>query len=184
MTPLTLNQSRAPLQPGVRGQLAAGLRHAANDVAHSGGDLQAVQVQLGELVLQTALAHRRQRGMLHAHAARAHEFDGIEIDLLVSTRLVGANPGSIPGASLAGGGSGGDAGRRGLHRDQLRRIASRQRLRVIRQRCTEQRTLTAHQLINALDQRGPFSARQIEAAAQVEQRCLTDEPTRAVCTGR
>ena len=46
-----LAQRRALRQPRVRGQLAARVRHAANDVAHGGGDLRAVQAQLTQLVL-------------------------------------------------------------------------------------------------------------------------------------
>ena len=67
--------------------------------------------------------------MLDAHAARAHQIEQIEIDLLASARLAGVRPGGLTGR---------DARRRGLHRDQLRRIALRQSLGRLGQRCIEQ----------------------------------------------
>ena len=152
----------------MRGQLAAGTRHAANDVAQDGSDLHPPQAQLSELVLQAALAHRPEGRVLYAHAARAHQLEGVEIDLLVSAKLTRIR--------LDGGGPR-DACRRGLERDQLRRIALRQRLARIRQRCIEQAALAAQQLIDALGQRGPLISGQIEMAAQVEQRGLLDGAT-------
>jgi len=149
----------------VRGQLAAGVGHAGDDVAHGGGDLRAVQAQRAELVLEPALAHRRQRRMLDPHAARAHEVQGIEIDLLVSARLARVR---------LGGRSRRDARRRGPQRDQLRRVALRQGLARIGQRCIEQGPLAAHQFIDACAKRRPLIPRQIEVAAQIEQRGLLD----------
>ena len=63
-----LTQSRAPLQPGVRGQLAAGLRHAANDVAHGGGDRCTEQRALTAHQLINALD---QRGAIQCEADRS-----------------------------------------------------------------------------------------------------------------
>ena len=114
-----LTERRALLQPGVRGQLAAGVGHAANDVAHGGGDLHPVQAQFGQLVLKPALAHRRQRRMLHAHAAWAHQIERVEIDLLIPPHLVGVGLGRSGGR---------EGGRRRLQRNQLRGVALRQGL--------------------------------------------------------
>ena len=84
-----LAQRRCVLQPGVRGELAARMGHARDDVAHCGGDLRAVQAQLRELVFKTALAHRRQRGVFDAHAARVYQLKRVKIDLLVAQGLAG-----------------------------------------------------------------------------------------------
>ena len=163
-----LTQGRALLMPCGRGQPAAGMRHAANDVAQDGSDLHPPQAQLSELVLRAALAHRPEGRVLYAHAALAHQLEGAEIDLLVSAKLTRIR--------LDGGGPR-DACRRGLERDQLRHIALRQRLARIRQRCIEQGALAAQQLIDVLGQRDPLISGQIEMAAQVEQRGLPDGAT-------
>ena len=132
-----LAQGRALLQPGVRGELAARVGHAGDDVAHGRGDLRSVQAELGELVLEGATAHHRQRRMLDSHAARAHQIEGIEVDLLVAARLERIRPGCLGGR---------DARRRGAQRNQLRCIALRQSLGRLGQRRIEQGALTPQQL--------------------------------------
>ena len=111
----------------MRGQLAAGVGHAANDVAHRSRNLRPVQAELAQLDFQAALAHDRERRMFDAHATRAHEVQRIEIDLLVSAGLTRVSLGG-GGGSVGGSVGGGGARRGGLQRNQLRRIASRQSL--------------------------------------------------------
>ena len=77
-----LTQARAPLQPAVRRQFAAWPRHAADDVAHGGCNLGSVQSQRGQPVLKAALAHRPQRSLFHADAARPQELHAVQIDIL------------------------------------------------------------------------------------------------------
>ena len=76
--------TRGVLQPGVRGPLAAGLGHARDDVANSRSDLRSVQTERAEFVFEATLAHRLQRGLLHAHAARIHQFQRVQVDLLIT----------------------------------------------------------------------------------------------------
>lgn len=158
-------QARALLQPRVRCELAARMGHATDDVAHGRGNLRAVQAELGELVLEPALAHHRQCRMLDADAARAHQIEGVEIELLVAARLARVRHGCLGGR---------DARSRGPQRNQLRRIALRQGLARLGQRRIEQGVLTAQQLIDAPGKRRPLLLGQIEVAAQVEQRGLLD----------
>ena len=68
----------------MRGQLAARLGHVGDYVAHGRSDLRTVQTQLLALVLQAALAHCRQRSVLHAHAARIDQLQRVQIDLLLA----------------------------------------------------------------------------------------------------
>ena len=103
--------------------------------------------------------------MLDAHAARAHQIERVEIDLLVAARLARVRLGGLPGC---------EARRRRPHRDQLRRIALRQSLGRLGQRRVEQGALTLHQFMDAPGKRGPLILGQIEVAAQVEQRALLD----------
>ena len=139
--------------------------HAGDDVAHGCGNLRAVQAELGELVLEPALAHHRQRRMLDPHAARAHQIEGVEIDLLVSPRLARVRLGGFKGR---------DACSRGPQRNQLRRIALRQGVARLGHRRIEQGALTLQQLIDAPGKRRPLILGQIEVAAQVEQCGLLD----------
>ncbi len=160
-----LTERRALLQPRVRRELTAWMGHAADDVAHGRGNLRAVQAELGELVLEPALAHHRQRRMLDPHAARAHQIERVEIDLLVSPRLARVRLGRFTGR---------DACSRGPQRNQLRRIALRQGVARLGHRRIEQGALTLQQLIDAPGKRRPLLVGQIEVAAQVEQRGLPD----------
>jgi hypothetical protein len=186
-----LAQARGVLQPGVRGQLTARLGHARDDVAHCGGDLWAVQAQLAELVFKAALAHRRQRGVLHAHAARIDQLERVEIDLLVASDLAGCQ-----GRPAWGLGSGcrrrchwwcrryrgrcsAQAGHWALARNELGCEALCEVLHRFGQRGIEYRVLPTHQFIDALGQRGPLRRRQIEVAAQVQQRGLLDDVAHA-----
>jgi hypothetical protein len=105
--------------------------------------------------------------MLHAHAARAHQLQGIQIDLL-----------KVFGIARAAGRTGRlgrrDAGRRGLQGDQLRGVALRQGLARVREGRFDQGALTTHQLLDTSSQRSPLVLRQIEVAAQNEQGGLLD----------
>ncbi|WP_265310995.1 hypothetical protein [Verminephrobacter aporrectodeae] len=148
-----LTQRRLVLQPSVRCQFAARQGHARDDVANSRSDLRTVQAQLCELVLKTALAHRRQRSVLDAHAARVDQFERVQIHLLVA----------IDGVSLKGrlagrqGSSSRGIGQRGASQVQVGRArndlgskALRQGLHLLGQGRIGHGTLPVQQLVDAL----------------------------------
>ena len=155
-----LAQPRVLLQPSVAGQLAARAGHAGDDVAHGRGDLRRVQPQLDKLGLKPALAHRRQPRVLHPHAARAHQFQRVQIDILEALNIAPARRQRWRASTIAG---------RRAQGQQLRGIALRQYLAFIGQHGIGHSGLAMQQILNALDQRGPLRLRQIKVRAQVEQ---------------
>ena len=122
--------------------------------------------------------------MLQADAARTHQLQGVEIDLLEALgigRAIGGSAGRTCGTSGMSGMSSlssCDAGRRRLQGDQLSGVALSQGLARLGQARLDQGALTTHQLVDARSQRCPQLRRQIEMAAQVEQRALLDAGAR------
>ena len=114
--------------------------------------------QFAELVLQAALAHCRQRSVLHAHAARVDQLQRVQIDLLVAGKLarfnarVGGRRGGSRGSSRSAcrlgrpgpcwGSSGcAQAWHGTLARNDLGCKALREGLHLLRQRCRQHRLL-------------------------------------------
>ena len=150
----------APAQPAVRGPFRGRERHARDDrterrVAQRGVD--AERLQQGR---QPQLRERPQGDVLRADAAWPHQGQGVDRHRLqVAGRLRVAGRGRLRAAG-----------------DQLRDDALRLALDV-RRHVVEQVGLPRERRLDALAERGPAFAVDVEVAAEVEQGALADAAT-------
>jgi len=117
-----LTERRALLQPRVCREFTTRMGHAARTMLPTAAAICGRFSRARRAGLEAALAHHRQRRMLDADAAWAHQIERVEVDLLESARLAWVRHRCF-GAR--------DARGRRSQRNQLRRIAMRQGFRPL-----------------------------------------------------
>ena len=143
------------LQPVVARKLAAGGGHARDQRTDPRRPLGAIEAQGFELLGQSNLLQGCQRDMLDRHGAWTQQIQGVDIDRVIVRRF------SRPTFIDTGPGV-----------DQLCRITLRRLFPLGIEVRGHQIRLATDDLIDALHQRTPLRARDLEMPSQVQQRAL------------